>query len=326
MRVARVFYTTFTFAAAALLLSPLIGATTIPIAVLFGDSSNPELTHIFWQLRISRTLLAFFTGAGLSIAGLVFQSIFRNPLATPYTLGVSGGAALGAAIATLFGFFHLGALGVIGAAFIGALLTIIVLRIIGIGLPGSSPVLLLAGVMLSFFSSSLIAFVQYLSDFTQLLRITRWLMGSLEVSGYHEVLFVVPVVVLVAASVFVFRHELNLLMLDDELALSRGVDVEKVQWMLLILTSLGIGVLVSVVGPIGFVGMVVPHVFRYLVGTNHRYLIPLAVIGGGAFLVLCDTVARVLIAPFELPVGIITALIGSPWFLVLLLRQRSMSR
>jgi iron complex transport system permease protein len=179
--------------------------------------------------------------------------------------------------------------------------------------------MLLAGVAVSFFFSSLILFLQYLSDFTQSFRILRWLMGGLEILGFDTVLNLLPLVLGGSAVLTLLRRELNLLTTGEDLALSRGVDVRRVKLVLFLVTSLMVGGVVAVCGPIGFVGMMAPHICRLLVGWDHAHLFPTTLLFGGTFLTFCDTLARTLIAPAEIPVGIITALLGGPFFIWLLL-------
>jgi iron complex transport system permease protein len=183
--------------------------------------------------------------------------------------------------------------------------------------------MLLAGVALNFFFSSAILFAQYMSDFTHSFRILRWLMGGLETVGYESVLNMAPFIVSGTAIILFLSHELNLMMTGEEIAISRGANVGRVKKVLFFATSLMVGSVVAACGPIGFVGMMVPHICRLLIGADHRYLTPAVILFGGAFLTLCDTLARTLIAPAEMPVGIITALLGGPFFIWLLLGKSS---
>ncbi|MFH1998705.1 MAG: iron ABC transporter permease, partial [Planctomycetota bacterium] len=179
--------------------------------------------------------------------------------------------------------------------------------------------MLLAGVAISLFFSSLILFLQYISDFTHSFRILRWLMGGMKITGYETVLNLLPFVLVGLAIVLWLTHELNLMMTGDDMAVSRGVNVKRTRTLLFFATSLMVGSVVAVCGPIGFVGMMAPHICRLMVGSNHRILMPASFLFGGFFLVLCDTFARTLVAPAEIPVGVITALLGGPFFLWLLL-------
>jgi len=308
---------------ALLCLAILLSAPYIRLA----ENLTAEMTtQILTQIRIPRVLLAFIVGAGLAICGLVFQAMFNNPLATPFTLGVASGASLGAAIAVSFSlsFTLLGIDSTSVLAFIGALVTIsFVYGISRFGSGFSIGTLLLSGVAVSFFFSSLILLIQYLSDVTDSFRILRWLMGNLSIVGYTDIVRLLPIVGLVIAIIFYFRGELNLLMAGDEIALSRGVAVRKVRYILFLSTSVCIGAIVALCGPIGFVGMMVPHICRLLIGQDHRWLIPASCLFGGGFLILCDGVARLAIAPAEIPVGVITTLLGGPFFLWLLIRSRT---
>jgi len=306
-------------AAAALLGAPLVGSQAISLgAVLHGD---PTAAAIFWQIRLPRVLLALLAGAGLAVSGLGFQTLFRNELAEPYTLGIASGAALGAVLALrLEESAALIGLPVVAlASFLGALGATAL--VVGLSLrrrETATSTLLLAGIAVSLSCSAIILFLQYLSDSTQTFRMVRWMMGGLAVVGYREVLWVLPWVLGGAAVLVVLRWDLNLLLMGEELAASRGVDLARLRLKVLLASSLMIGALVAVAGPIGFVGLMVPHILRRWVGYDHLFLAPACVLGGGAFLVLCDLVARTIMAPAELPVGVLTALLGGPFFLWLL--------
>jgi iron complex transport system permease protein len=265
-------------------------------------------------------------GAPLAVSGMAFQAIFRNPLATPFTLGVASGASLGAAVYVRLG-LAISVFGVSGVsvfAFAGAILSILLVYGLTRMKSGFSiGTMLLAGVALNFFFSSAILFTQYMSDFTHTFRILRWLMGGLEIMGYESVLNMAPFVISGTAIILFLAHELNLLMTGEELAISRGANVRRIKKVLFFATSLMVGGVVSICGPIGFVGMMVPHICRLLIGADHRYLTVATILFGGSFLTLCDMLARTLIAPAEMPVGIITALLGGPFFIWLLLGKSS---
>ena len=251
--------------------------------------------------------------------------MFRNPLATPFTLGTASGASLGAAIYIRLGiaFSLFGISGISYAAFIGSLLAVgLVYGLTRVKTGFSTATLLLAGVAVSFFFSSLILFIHYMSGFANSFRIMRWMMGSVDLTGYDGLLEMLPLVGTGALIVFFHANELNLLMTGDDLAASRGVNVNRTKKTLFIAASLMIGSVVAFCGPIGFVGMMAPHICRLLVGCEHRLLIPASVFFGGTFLVVCDTLARTLIAPVEMPVGVITALLGGPFFIWLLLSRK----
>lgn len=307
---------------ATVLVAPLVGTQRISLGGVFrGD---PTAALIFWQIRLPRILLSLLGGAALAVSGLGFQTLFRNSLAEPYTLGVSSGAALGAVLALrIEGGQFLGLPLVALASFAGALGATAL--IVGLSLRRQgieTPTLLLAGVAVSLSCSAIILFLQYLADSTQTFRMVRWMMGGLSVVGYREVLWLAPWVLGGSAALFALRWELNLLLTGEELAASRGVDLARLRRLVLLVTSLMIGALVAVAGPIGFVGLIVPHILRRFVGHDHLFLVPACVLGGGAFLTLCDAAARTLMAPAELPVGILTALLGGPFFLWLLVWQR----
>lgn len=312
-------------AIAVLLIAPFWGMESVSIRSIF-DSENQVVNQIFWMVRLPRVLAAFLAGAALAISGMVFQAMFRNPLATPFTLGVSSGAAFGAAVYIKIGaiFSALGIPGQSLAAFIGAGLSVIlVYGLSRMKKTFTTATMLMAGVAINFFFSSLILFIQYLSDYANSFRIIRWLMGGFEIAGFRPVFSILPFVLIGALLIALVIHELNLLLLGEDIALSRGVAVNKIKAILFFATSIMIGAVVSVCGPIGFVGMMTPHICRLILGPDHRLLAPASFFFGGAFLVLCDTVARILIAPAEIPVGVITALLGGPFFLWLLLSGSS---
>jgi iron complex transport system permease protein len=213
---------------------------------------------------------------------------------------------------------------VAGAAFAGALaVSAVILGLASTRHGLETGTLLLAGIAISLSCSALILFVQYLADFTRTFRMVRWMMGGLAVVGYGELLWLLPWVVLAAGMVLIHRWELNLLLTGEELAASRGVDLMRLRLLVLGASSLAVGALVAVAGPIGFVGLIVPHILRRWVGHDHLHLVPACLFGGGAFLAICDLAARTVMAPAELPVGVLTALLGGPFFLWLLVLDRN---
>ena len=316
----------FVVMVAAILAAPFIGSTPISISRVFSRDvpfdSNLD-SQIFFIARLPRALAAALVGGTLAAAGVVFQGLLRNPLATPYTLGVSAGAALGAMIAITFG-AALPFGGVASASLAGAFLAVVLVYMLAsarhAGL--STTVLLLAGVTLNAFFSALILFVQYLSNFSQVFRAMRWLMGDLDVGSYTPVLAALPFVAVAFGAFVTLARPLNLLSLGADAAEARGVAVVRAQRLAFFSGSLATGAAVSVGGPIGFVGIIVPHLVRMLVGADHRLVLPASTFFGAAFLVVCDMIARTAIAPMELPVGVITAMIGGPFFLWLLVRKR----
>ena len=315
-------------AGAALLLAPTVGSTPISLSRAF-DRSIPWADNvdaqIFFVARLPRVLAAGLVGGALAASGVVLQALLRNPLATPFTLGVSAGAALGAMLAIAAG-LDLGALGVSSvplASFAGSMvatgLVYGLARSQSRGL--STNVLLLAGVTLNSFFSALSLFVPYLADFTQTFRTVRWLMGDLDVGGYAPLVAALPLVVAALIAFAVLARSLNLLSLGSDAAASRGVDVARAERLAFLSASLATGAAVSLAGPIGFIGIVVPHMVRLLVGSDHRLVLPASLFGGAAFLIACDLVARTALAPLELPVGVVTAMIGGPFFLWQLVRH-----
>ncbi|MBN2373915.1 iron ABC transporter permease [bacterium] len=304
-----------------LIVMPFVGMKYIPFHAIFSSSSAVKESEILWKFRIPRVLLSFFAGVGLGLSGMAFQAMFRNPLATPFTLGVSSGAALGAAIYVKTGicFSIIGISGLSLSAFLGAVLSILLVYALSrMKKHGSTATMLLAGVAISFFFSSLIMFIQYICDFNNSFRIMRWLMGGLDIMGFEPLLNMLPFVIFGGIIITLLTNELNLLTIGEEIALSRGVALTHIKCLIFFATSLMVGGIVAICGPIGFVGMMCPHICRLLVGPNHRYLIPSTIVFSGVFLALCDTFARTIIAPAEIPVGVVTALIGGPFFITLL--------
>jgi iron complex transport system permease protein len=315
-------------ALAAVVLAPLVGSTSISLARAF-DRSIPFADNvdaqIFFIARLPRTLAGALVGALLASAGVVFQGLLRNPLATPFTLGVSAGAALGAMLAITFGwtFAIFGLPAAPLASFAGSLIAVTIVYALAQarhrGL--STNVLLLAGVTLNAFFSALILFVQYFADFAETYRILRWLMGDLDVSSYQPLVTALPLALAALVAFAWLARPLNLLNLGPDSAETHGLDVTRAQRTAFISASLATGAAVSVGGPIGFIGIVVPHLVRLLVGADHRLVLPASALFGAAFLIGCDLVARTIMAPVELPVGVITALLGGPFFLWLLVRK-----
>lgn len=311
-------------AAVVLLAAPLVGPVSLPFAVLTDPFGSDPSSRIFWQIRVPRVVAAFLGGAGLAMGGTVFQAVFRNPLATPYILGVAAGASFGVAAVARIGagvvFLGLGLQS--WSALAGALLAVGVVWVVTRLRPdAATSTLLLAGVSLNFFFSSLILFLQYTASFADAYRVLRWLMGGLGGVDVSAVIQMTPFVVIGMAVVLAFGRELDLLATGSELAASRGVAVARTRTTLFVATSVMVGGVVAACGPIGFVGMMSPHICRQLLGPGHRLLLPASAIFGGAFLVLCDVAARTIVAPAELPVGVITAFLGAPFFLWLLLRK-----
>lgn len=311
-----------------LLCAPLLGTTTISLARVFDRSipfaDNPD-AQIFFVARLPRILAAALVGGSLALAGAIFQALLRNPLATPDTLGVSSGAALGAMLAIAFHFdFAIAGLSSISlsslAGAIGALAIVYMLataRRRGL----STTVLLLAGVTMTAFFSALTLFVQYLSNFADTFRTVRWLMGALDVGSYAPLMAALPLMVMAFAMAVTLPRPLDLISLGADAAAARGVDVPRAERLALVSASLLTGAAVSISGPVAFVGLVVPHIVRLVIGSDHRLVLPASALFGATFLIGCDLIARTLFSPVELPVGIVTAIIGGPFFLWLLVRR-----
>ena len=278
---------------------------------------------ILFQLRLPRVLLAAMVGAGLASAGVLFQALFRNPMADPAIIGVSSGAAMGAIAAILAGAgAALGGLGVPVAAFCGALATaFFVYRLARLGPTIQVATLLLAGIAVAGVISAAMSLVMTFSG-EQIRTIYLWLLGGLTQAGWHPLLAALPFTVVGAAVALLSAGDLNVAILGEERAAQLGVDVERFKRIMLATGALLTAAAVSVAGVIGFVGLMTPHILRLLIGADHRRLLPASVVGGAAFMILADLTARSAVRPEEIPVGAITALLGGPFFLYLLRKQR----
>lgn len=280
---------------------------------------------IFFRLRVPRVVLGLLVGGSLAGVGAALQALFRNPLAEPFTLGVSGGGALGASVAIALGFGAsvAGIPLVFVFAFAGSIAFVgIVYRLASAGTVVMPGTLLLAGVVLNLIAGAGVLIIQFVTDYTRALQILRWMVGSLDVVGmdlvWRMLIFLVPGMLLLLAT----TRDLHLIAMDEEAAAALGVNVRRVERSVYAASSLIVGVTVAVAGPIGFVGLIVPHAVRLLFGEDLRIVIPCSVLLGAAFLVMADTVARSMLGASELPVGAITALIGGPLFLLLLTRKK----
>jgi iron complex transport system permease protein len=276
---------------------------------------------ILFSIRLPRIVFAGIVGASLSTAGVVFQGLLRNPLADPYILGISGGSAVGAIFAMVMG-LSLIPLGVPGMAFAGALLTItLVYGIARTKKEIHSTTLLLAGVIVNAFCSAVIMFLISTTSDKNLHSVMFWLMGDLSTIDWNEIILTGLLFLAGLAVIYRFARPLNLIVTGEETAMQLGVNVEKTKKILLVAASLITAVAVSLSGIIGFVGLIIPHMMRMLLGSDHRLLCPSAALFGASFLIVADTIARTIIAPAELPVGVITALCGAPYFIYLLRRK-----
>lgn len=289
-------------------------------ALVNAPQSDPLLHTIIWQLRVPRVLLAALVGATLSLGGLVFQAILRNPLAEPYILGISGGSAIGAIAGILLGLARFP--GVTLTAFAGSGMTLVLLLMMTSGrsiLKASS--LLLSGVMVNAFCSAVIMFLVSLTQDARLHNIIFWLMGDLSQGDLREVALMAALLVPCMLIVFRYANAMNLFLMGRDIAKTMGVHIRVATLTLLLVTSLMVSATVSYCGLIGFVGLLIPHLLRLILGADHRVLAPACVIGGACFMVVCDLLARTLPAQGEMPVGVITAMVGAPIFIVLLKRS-----
>lgn len=301
------------------LIVPLFGATDTGWSALWPDA-NPEARYVFIHLRLMRLLVGLLAGGLLSLCGLGYQTLFRNDLASPYTLGVASGAALGASIWLRFGWgagLSLYLAGIAGAA----LITLILILLDRMGMLRDLASLLLTGVALGYLASSMLLLVQFSADYTASFQIVHWLMGGINDYGRWSA---VGLLLVLALALLCYRRwlpELELMRLGSELAEARGVDVRRFSRHLILLNALIVGAVVSRCGPIGFVGLMVPHICRGWLGGSLRALLPAVTVGGGVFLAWSDLLARTVYQPLELPVGILTTGFGAIFFFGLLLRR-----
>jgi iron complex transport system permease protein len=311
---------------AALPLALSQGALDVPLWQALRHPQSADAL-LLWELRLPRVLLGWGAGATLALAGVLLQALFRNPLASPYTLGISSGAALGAALVlatgSLAGLAQLPPGGVQAGAWAGSLLAALLVWALGrqADRQGGGG-LLLAGVALNFTFSSLLLLVQVLADPSQSLRILRWLMGGLDGAAWADLPLPLLLLAVAAPLCWALARSLDLLSLGEDSAHSRGLRVGLLRGIIFWLSSTLVATLVASTGPIGFVGLMAPHAARLLVGPGHRRLLPAAMALGATLLVLCDALARRVIAPAELPVGVVTACLGGTLFLLMLVQKR----
>jgi len=289
------------------------------IVALVSGTLNPDdpARLIILRIRLPRIILAGLAGFSLALGGVVFQALLRNPLADPFILGVSSGSACGAIIGIVLGFTF--SAGIPLMSFAGALLTVYLVLALGTRRMGmESSTILLTGVILNAFFTAVIMFFISIATDSRLHTMLFWLYGDLSQTRYASLIILTPALIVTSVILFSFSKELNLITTGEEIALQLGVDVEKAKKTCLVLVSLVVGLVVSFSGLIGFVGLIVPHLARMAFGSDHRLLLPVASLGGATFLIAADTLARLLISPSELPVGVITAFMGAPFFLYLL--------
>ena len=311
---------------AAMFLGLSLGSSQSGIKAVFQNllgigPQDPMLDTIIWKIRFPRILLATLVGGTLSLGGLVFQAILKNPLAEPYILGISGGSAIGAIIGILMGLVRFP--GVSLMAFSGSIGTLLLILVMSSGHTIlKKDALLLSGVMVNAFCGAVIMFLVSLTQDARLHNIIFWLMGDLSMVDMPQVGILAAMLLPCFFLVFWFSNSMNLLLMGKELALTMGVNVKAVTVTLLVATSFMVSATVSYCGLVGFVGLVVPHLLRLLFGPDHRVLVPACVLGGGAYLVFCDVLARTLPEQGEMPAGVITAMIGAPLFIYLLKKTR----
>ena len=316
------------------------GAVDIPIETIIDlgfevfqssdkNAVSQQVKTILFDIRLPRICLAILIGAILAISGAVMQGLFRNPLAAPSLIGVSSGASLGASVVivlagawlqsnTAFG-LSLVAVG----AFVGSfLVTVLVYRLSTSALGTSVTTMLLAGIAVSALAGAVSGLLSYYADNEMLRQISIWQMGNLSTANWQRVLVLTVVAILVLSLFPRESKSLNALLLGESEARHLGIDVQQVKRKLILLTTLGIGTAVAIGGMIGFVGLIVPHIVRLLIGPDHRWLLPASALAGSVLLLMADTIARIIIAPTELPTGILTAILGAPFFIMLLVQQR----
>ena len=323
------FLWTFGFLALALLLSIAIGSVFIsPLDVwraLRGQASTGTIQTILWSIRLPRTALIALVGAALAGSGAAYQGLFRNPLADPYLIGVASGAGLGAVLAMSihWPYTNLGLFAVPAAAFVSSLLTVLLVYLfarVGANVPATN--LILAGVAVSSFTGALTSFLMLRST-GELRHALSWLLGGVSLTGWPSVLVLIPYLAIGLGVLCLSGQALNLLQFGDEQATQMGLDTRRAKVIIIVAASLVTAAAVSFAGIIGFIGLIVPHVVRIFWGADYRRIIPLSILGGAGALLLADVLARVVLAPQELPVGIVTALAGVPFFLWVLRRAKS---
>ena len=309
-------------ALATLCIAPLIGSTSIDYARAFAGQSPDK--EILFYTRLPRVLLALLAGGTLAVAGVLFQALLRDALATPYTLGISSGASLGAVIAICLGWRAVAGLSAVWiCSFAGsALVLLLVLGIASEGRRMSSFTLLLAGISINTICLAAILFLQYIANFGQTFAIVRWLMGGIDAVEYSTLAWLAAATLPAVALIFLKARDWNLMAVGEEWAAARGVNVSRLMLTGYLLGSFVTGSVTALTGPIAFVGLIVPHALRLRLGADHRMLIPCSFLLGAAFLAVCDTLSRTVLAPTEVPVGVVTALLGGPFFIWLLRSKR----
>jgi len=299
-----------------------LGSVKVPVFKgLTGTGLDSTSWTILWELRLPRVILAGIVGWSLSIGGVVFQALMRNPLAEPFLLGISSGAALGAVAGIIFGILFWG--GIPFMAFLGALMTIALALTIAQRARAIDPnTLILTGVIINAFFAALIMFALAVTSGEKLHSLLFWLYGDLSRGRFFDLWIMVPVIFTGSFILYGMARSFNLIASGEEVAFQLGVDVERAKWIALIIVSLMCGTTVAFSGIIGFVGLIVPHLVRMTFGPDHRLLLPASGLFGASFMIGADLLARTVISPSELPVGVITAFLGAPFFLYLLYLKR----
>ncbi|ABY91613.1 iron ABC transporter permease [Thermoanaerobacter sp. CM-CNRG TB177] len=319
------FGTAFSLLVFTMILSISAGAVKIPLReilnIFFGGGSETSRTIIL-NLRLPRVIESAVVGMGLSVVGAFFQGLLRNPMADPYVLGISSGAAFGATIAIILGF---GIFGLSFMAFVTSLMTVFfVYTISRTSTRVSMTTMLLAGIAISAFMSAIISLMMLLNH-DEFSRIVFWTMGGFSLINWNSVVFSTPIIVIGSFVMYVFSRDVNAILTGEEVAEHLGVNTELVKKIILVTGSLVTATAVSVGGIIGFVGLIVPHISRLIVGPDNRVLVPFSAISGAIFLTFADLLARVILKPMEIPIGIITAAFGGPFFLYLLIKSKQKS-
>jgi iron complex transport system permease protein len=300
------------------------GTVNFPLSKIFSaifssNAAEPSVVNIIWDIRLPRVLTAMLVGAGLSISGAAFQALLKNPLAEPYILGISSGGAFGAILSLVIGF---GFIGTQSFAFLGALMTLMLVYFFGRRFGQIDPTtILLAGVMIGAFFSALILLMISFTD--QSLRLALyWLIGNLSFANYQSVLTIFPILIISAFVLVSFSQSYNLISISEENAKQFGVNTNLVKNLTYFIASLLIGIIVSFVGIIGFVGLLIPHICRMIFGNDNKIVLPTSLLTGAIFLVWADLLSRILIPPAEIPIGAITAVLGAPMFIIILKQKK----
>jgi iron complex transport system permease protein len=299
-------------------------ASHLPFLHVHSQLSSSD-SAILWQLRAPRVVLAMLVGGMLALAGASYQGVFRNPLADPYLLGIAAGAGLGATIAIVYGHGAVTSYDLIPlVAFAGGSIAVVGTYLLGRSAGGgrSPTALILAGVTMMSFLTALQTFVQQQHS-QSLQEVYSWILGRLDTSGWHDVALVAPYIAVSAIVIVLHRRVLDVLSVGDEEAATLGIDVNRTRLVVVVFATIGTAAAVAVSGLIGFVGIIVPHAIRLLLGSSYRLIVPLSLIVGGGFLVLADVLARTVMSPAELPIGVVTAFFGAPFFAIVLRSSKS---